>query len=111
MGHGAWGIERQERQGRVRILDFRFWIKELKFNPKSSIPSPKGRRYANGLVQSLMGSHCGRRERLHKASGVETPCFRAASPKSKIELPNAQSPMPHAQSPMPNSNYLDTCIF
>ncbi|MEH2292962.1 MAG: hypothetical protein V7K31_07485 [Nostoc sp.] len=56
--------------GRVRILDFRFWIKELKFNPKSSIPSPKGRRYANGLVQFT-------------------------SPKSKIELPNAQCPMPN----------------
>ncbi|MHC5935057.1 hypothetical protein [Nostoc sp.] len=36
-----------------------------------------------------MGSHCGGRERLHKASGVETPCSGAASPKSKIELPNA----------------------
>ncbi|MEH1900703.1 MAG: hypothetical protein V7L04_04620, partial [Nostoc sp.] len=56
--------------------------------PLSSIPSPKGRRYANGLVQSLM---------------CETPCSRAASPKSKIELPNAQCPMPNAQCPMPNA--------
>ncbi|MEH1909746.1 MAG: hypothetical protein V7K95_19100 [Nostoc sp.] len=57
MGHGAWGIERQERQGRVRILDFRFWIKELKFNPKSSIPSPKG-------------SHCGGRVPRHKGASA-----------------------------------------
>ncbi|MEH1909163.1 MAG: hypothetical protein V7L05_00530 [Nostoc sp.] len=40
-----------------------------------------------------MGSHCGGGERLHKASGVETPCSRAASPKSKIELPNALCPI------------------
>ncbi|MHC5936717.1 hypothetical protein [Nostoc sp.] len=50
----------------VRILDFRFWIKELKFNPKSKIPS--------GSAVTHGGN----------------PQDRAASPKSKIELPNAQ---------------------
>ncbi|MEH2334353.1 hypothetical protein [Nostoc sp.] len=35
-----------------------------------------------GLVQSLMGSHCGGRVPRHKASGVETP-LALASPKGR----------------------------
>ncbi|MEH2423847.1 MAG: hypothetical protein V7K48_23950 [Nostoc sp.] len=41
-------------------MDFGFWILDFFFNPF-------------GLVQSLMGSHCGGRVPRHKASGVETP--------------------------------------
>ncbi|MHC5773704.1 hypothetical protein [Nostoc sp.] len=73
----------------MRILDFRFWIKELKFNPKSSIPSPKGRRARDGLVQSLMGETTPDAARVAR----RTPVASSRETRPRRWLPNVLAPL------------------
>ena len=79
---GEWG---------VKILDFRFWIKELKFNPKDALlPDAQGTRTCSKRTPALKPATRSVSKSCH-AAGF-TLRYR------QFHYPKLNCPMPHAKS-------------